>query len=108
MAGALDIAESDIARYCRKWKITELLVFGSAARGELRDDSDLDLLVSFAPEAAWSLLDHMATTEELSALAGRPVDLVTRSAVERSPNRIRRKAILSSARPYYSAQRSGK
>src|SRR5665811_1361655 len=60
-----------------------------------------------APEAAWSLLDHMAMTEELSALAGRAVDLVTRRAVERSPNRIKRKAILSPARPYYAAGRSG-
>lgn len=104
MAGVVDIAESDIARYCRKWKITELLVFGSAARDELRQDSDLDLLVSFGPEADWSLLDHVAMTEELSALVGRPVDLVTRRAVERSPNRIRREAILSSARPYYAAR----
>src|SRR5665648_1099800 len=86
MAGVVDIAESDIARYCRKWKITELLVFGSAATDELRDDSDLDLLVSFGPEADWSLLDHVAMTEELSTLVGRPVDLVTRRAVERSPN----------------------
>jgi uncharacterized protein len=107
MAGALDIAESEIARYCRRWKITELLVFGSAARDELRPDSDFDLLVSFGPEADWSLLDHIAMTEELSVLVGRPVDLVTRRAVERSSNRIRRQAILSSARPYYSAQRSG-
>lgn len=107
MAGVVDIAESDIARYCRKWKITELLVFGSAARDELRQDSDLDLLVSFGPEADWSLLDHVAMTEELSTLVGRPVDLVTRRAVERGPNPIRREAILSSARPYYTVERSG-
>ncbi len=107
MADALDIAESEIARYCGKWKITELLLFGSAVRDEMRSDSDLDLLVSFGPEADWSLLDHVAMTEELSTLVGRPVDLVTRRSVERSPNRIRRQAILSSARPYYVAGRSG-
>ena len=104
MAGTVDVAESDIERYCRKWNIIELLVFGSGARDELRQDSDLDLLVSFGPEADWSLFDHVAMTEELSALVGRPVDLVTRRAVERSPNRIRREAILSSARPYYVAR----
>jgi predicted nucleotidyltransferase len=102
MADALDIAESEIACYCDKWKITELLVFGSAARDELRQD--LDLLVIFGPEANWSLLDHVAMTGELSTSVGRPVDLVTRRAVERSPNRIRREAILSSARPYYAAR----
>ena len=104
MSGALDIAEGYIAGYCRKWMIAELMVFGSAAREELRDDSDLDLLVTFEPEADWSLIDHVAMTEELSALVGRPVDLVTRRSVERSPNQIRRQAILSSARPYYVAR----
>ncbi len=43
-------------------------------------------------------------TEELSAIAGRPVDLVSRRAVEASPNQIRRQAILSSALPYYVAR----
>jgi predicted nucleotidyltransferase len=87
--------------FCRRWKIVELSVFGSALREDFHPDSDLDLLVSFAPEAAWSLLDHVAMEEEISRTLGRKVDLVSRRSVERSPNWIRRKAILESAEPYF-------
>ena len=52
-------------------------------------DSDLDLLVRFAPDADWSLLDHVAMEEELSAIVGRKVDLVSQRAIERSSNWIR-------------------
>jgi uncharacterized protein len=76
-------------------------VFGSALRGDCRPDSDLDLLVSFAPEAEWSLLDHVAMAEELSGALGRKVDLVSRRAVERSSNWIRQRAILDSAEPFF-------
>lgn len=51
--------------YCRRWKIAELRVFGSAVRDDFRPDSDLDLLVTFGPDAEWSLLDHVAMEEEL-------------------------------------------
>jgi len=87
--------------FCRRWKIAELRVFGSALRDDFRPDSDLDLLVSFAPDADWSLLDHVAMEEELSGVLQRKVDLVSRRAVERSSNWIRRKAILDSAEPYF-------
>lgn len=69
-------------------------MFGSALREDLRPDSDLDLLVDFAPDADWTLLDHVAIEEELSGILGRKVDLVSRHAIERSSNWIRRKAIL--------------
>lgn len=90
--------------FCRRWKITELRVFGSALRQDFRRDSDLDLLVTFRTDAGWSLLDHVAMQEELSAIVGRAVDLVSRSAVEHSHNWIRKKAILESARPLYAAR----
>lgn len=83
----------------RRWKIAELDVFGSVARGEARPTSDLDLLVTFLPDADWSLFDHVTMEEELSAVFGRRVDLVTRRAVEASGNALRRREILSSARP---------
>ena len=49
-----------------------------------RPDSDLDLLVRFAPYAEWSLLDHVAMEEELAGIVGRKVDLVSQRAIERS------------------------
>lgn len=87
-----------------RWKIVELRVFGSALREDFRPDSDLDLLVRFAPDADWSLMDHVAMEEELTGIAGRKVDLVSQRAIERSSNWIRRKAILESAEPYFASR----
>ena len=96
---ALDRA--DVAAFCRRWRVTELSVFGSAVREDFGPDSDVDVLVRFAPGAEWSLLDHTVMEEELSGIIGRKVDIVTRPAVEKSPNWIRRDAILQSAEPVY-------
>jgi predicted nucleotidyltransferase len=93
----------DIKAFCQRWKIKELSVFGSIRTGHFRPDSDIDLLVTFAPDATWSLLDHLRMEEELTAMLGRPVDLVSRRAIERSANWIRREAILGSAEVVYGA-----
>ena len=87
--------------FCRRWKIAELRVFGSALRKDFRSDSDLDLLVRFTPDADWSLMDHIVMEEELAGIIGRKVDLVSQRAIERSSNWIRRQAILESAEPYF-------
>jgi hypothetical protein len=89
--------------FCQRWCIRELAVFGSALGDDFGPDSDVDLLVTFAPEADWSLLDHVRMQLEMSALLGRPVDLVSRRAIERSPNAIRRAEILTTARTVYAA-----
>ena len=97
----IQISKERIADFCRKWKIAELSLFGSVLRDDFRPDSDIDLLVTFSRDAEWSLVDHMAMEEELSAIFGRKVDLINRKAIERSENYIRRKAILETAQPYY-------
>lgn len=60
--------------------VSDLWVFGSAARGELRPDSDIDLLVSFARPV--SLFEFARLRRRLEELLGRPVDLVTREALK--------------------------
>lgn len=97
VATRLAIDPDQVSRYCRQWKITELAVFGSALRPDFRPDSDVDVLVSFADGADWSLFDHVQMESELAAIIGRKVDLVSRRAVERSDNWIRREGILRSA-----------
>ncbi len=92
-----------IAAFCRKWKITELALFGSAARDDFGPDSDLDLLATFAPDAHWTLFDHFHMENELIEILGREVDLVDREAVEGSRNWLRRTEILSTARTIYAA-----
>jgi predicted nucleotidyltransferase len=64
----------------------------------------VDLLVTFADDAAWSLFDVVTMRDELAALFGRPVDLVERPAVERSANPYRRRAILDGSQPVYAAR----
>jgi hypothetical protein len=85
---------------CRRWQISELSVFGSVARGSSRDDSDIDLLVSFHPDAPWSTLDFVDLREELATLFGRSVDLVEERAI-RNPYRkatiLRDKSVLYAA-----------
>jgi predicted nucleotidyltransferase len=79
------------------------LLFGSAIRDDFQPHSDADVLVTFAPEAEWGLLEHIAMEEELSEILSRKVDIVNRLAIERSTNWIRRKVILDTAEPYYVA-----
>ncbi len=100
----IQIPKEKLADFCRKWKIAELSLFGSVLRDDFRPDSDVDVLVTFSRDADWSLLDHMTMEEELSAIFGRKVDLISRKAIERSENYIRRNAILETAQPYYVAR----
>jgi uncharacterized protein (DUF433 family)/predicted nucleotidyltransferase len=95
--------ESTVSDVCRRWKIRELALFGSALREDFGPESDVDFLVTFEPAARWSLLDHAAMEEELAEIVGRKVDLVTRRAIERSKNWLRRRAILESAQLCYAA-----
>lgn len=96
MTPRLPIPERAIAEFCRKWKVTEFALFGSVVRDDFRPDSDVDVLVSFAPEMRYSLFDLAEMQDELSAAFGRDVDLVTRRAVERGSNEWRRRSILES------------
>ena len=98
------IPKGEIADFCRRWKVTELALFGSALRGDFGPDSDVDVLVSFAPDAHWSLFDLVTMQEELRTIFGREVDLLQRVAVERSENYIRRKSILSNLEVIYAAR----
>ena len=104
MRPEIPIPTERLAVFCSRWKIAELRVFGSALRDDFRPDSDLDLLVRFAPDADWSLLDHVAMEDELTRIVGRNVDLVSQRAIERSSNWIRREAILGTAEPYFASR----
>jgi uncharacterized protein len=99
----IDIPRDQIADFCRRWKIAELALFGSVLRDDFRPDSDVDVLVTFAADAQWSLFDHVDMEDELKEILGRPVDLVNRRGIERSRNPFRRKAILESARVVHAA-----
>ena len=95
---AIDIDKDKLRDFCKKWKITEFALFGSVTRPEeFRDDSDVDVLARFEPDAPWSLFDWVHMEAELAEIFGRPVDLVEREVVEESDNRFRKRSILGSA-----------
>ena len=61
----IPIDQEKIAEFCQRWKITEFALFGSVLRDDFRPDSDVDVLVTFAPDAEWSLFDDVDMEEEL-------------------------------------------
>ena len=99
----IDIPRDKLEAFCRTHHIQRLSLFGSALREDFRPDSDVDVLVSFADDARYSLFDLAAMEEELGTILGRQVDLVQREAIEQSENYIRRRHILQSEEPVYVA-----
>jgi predicted nucleotidyltransferase len=94
------IDKEQIAAFCRKWQVTELALFGSALRNDFRPDSDIDVVISFTPDAPWSLWDYMDMRDELHQLFGRPVDLVSKRGLK---NPFKRHEILSTRQVIYAA-----
>jgi uncharacterized protein len=93
----IKIPKAKIAEFCRRWEVSEFAIFGSALRGDFRADSDIDVLLSFAPQAHVTLFDMVRMQDELKAIFGREVDLISKRGVENSRNYLRRRAILESA-----------
>jgi len=91
-------ASDRIREFCQKWRITELSLFGSVLRTDFRRESDVDVMVNFAEDSHWGLLDISRMEEELQNIFGREVDLVTRKSVEQSENYIRRREVLTTRR----------
>jgi len=96
----IEISESQLAELCRKWKVTELSLFGSILRDDFGPDSDVDVLVVFQPDAPWSLWDLLDMREELQDLFGRTIDLVEKEALR---NPFRRYEILKNHKVLYAA-----
>jgi uncharacterized protein len=92
------IPQEDIIRFCRRWKVRELALFGSVLRTDFKPESDVDVLVSFHGTANWGLFDHVQMRLDLESIFQRKVDLVTRRALEQSQNNILRQRILNTAK----------
>lgn len=97
----IDVPHDQIVDFCKRWKVQELALFGSVLRDDFTPESDVDMLVSFQEGYRYTITDLLDMQEELEQLFGRKVDLITKRAIEDSPNYIRRRAILNSARVIY-------
>lgn len=76
---ALPFDTKELREICRRNDVAMIGVFGSMARGEATEQSDVDLLVRFTKPR--SLLDMVRVEREISASLGRNVDLVTENAI---------------------------
>ena len=90
-----------IVEFCGRWRIAEFALFGSAARGDLGPDSDVDVLVTFEPDAPWSLLELVEMQDELKDIFSRDVDLIEEDALK---NPYRRRSILRDKEVIYAAR----
>ena len=70
-----------LADFCRRWRVREFSLFGSALRDDLTPDSDIDYLVSFEPDAPVDIDFLLDMKEELEGQVGRPVDLVEKEVI---------------------------
>lgn len=102
----LEVSDEQIAEFCQRWRVAELSLFGSVLREDFKPDSDVDLLYRFTPGVRRGLLALAQMREELMELFGREVDLVSKNAIERSRNWIRRENILSTAQVIYAIRSS--
>jgi predicted nucleotidyltransferase len=97
----LGLSMSEIAKFCQQWQIVEMALFGSILGDQFREDSDIDILIKFAPNARQGLLTLAKIKHELETRLRRTVDIALRESIENSENWIRRQEILGTAQVIY-------
>ena len=70
-----------IVDYLKQYKVIEIGIFGSFARNEMTDKSDIDILVEYS--RGTTILDIVKMKQELNELIGRKIDLVSKRAVRK-------------------------
>jgi predicted nucleotidyltransferase len=98
---SINLKTKEIEQFCQQWQIEELALFGSVLRKDFTPQSDIDVLVSFDKNAKITFFDLDVIEQQLSKLFNRPVDVVTKRAIEQSHNWIRKKNILDNAQIVY-------
>ncbi len=96
----ITLPQKSIEGFCLKWKVSEMSLFGSVLSNNFRNDSDIDVLVSFKDGAGWSLFDFVDMIDELKIIFGRKVDLVEKDTLK---NPFRRQSILATNKVIYAA-----
>ena len=100
MSAHLTLNQERIETFCRKWKVRELSIFGSALHDDFSHESDVDVLVDLEPGHGLTLYDWLDMIDELRDIFGRDVDLVSKGGLK---NPFRRREILKSAEVVYAS-----
>ena len=102
-AAKIEYDPERLVAFCRKRRIVEMSLFGSVLSDRFRPDSDVDVLVAFEPDTRYTWGEWLDMIDDLRSIFGREVDLVSRSAIERSNNPFRKRHILSHLERVYVA-----
>jgi hypothetical protein len=95
------ITRSQMVDFCQRWHVIEFAVFGSVLRDDFRDDSDIDVLVTLAPNHGLNLFDWIDMQQELEALFNREVDLIDKRGLK---NPYRRSEIMNTRQIIYASE----
>ena len=82
----LGLSMPEIDQFCQRWHITELYLFGSVLGNQFHADSDIDILIRFAPNTRQGLLTLAKIKHELETSTGRIVDIALKESIETSEN----------------------
>jgi predicted nucleotidyltransferase len=89
-----------VQAFCRKYGVSEFALFGSVLRDDFGPDSDVDVMLTFAPGHGFTFENTPDIQSDLEAIFGRRVDAVEKGRIR---NPFRRHAILSSYRVIHAA-----
>ncbi len=95
-----NIPRPQIAQFWSRWKVVEFALFGSILRDDFNPHSDVDVLISFQPEAVISSFDLAQMRIKLEDIFQRQVDVVEKDAIT---NPYRKREILNTAQVVYAA-----
>jgi predicted nucleotidyltransferase len=100
----IEIPDERLSEFCQRYQIVELALVGSVLRDDFRPGSDVDFLVTYAPDKRWEPWGDLPEQEEMEALIGRKVDWLTRKSLEQGNNPLFRRAVLSRVEVLYAAR----
>jgi uncharacterized protein len=96
----IDIPTDKIEVFCRKYGVEEFSLFGSVLRDDFGPDSDVDVMLKFAPGHGFTFENTPDILAELEAIFGREVDVIEKGRIR---NPFRRHAIMSGYRVIHAA-----
>lgn len=94
---------AQIAEFCQRWHIIEFALFGSVLRDDFRPDSDIDILLNFAPQHPMSWDSRIKMQAKIEQLFKHNVDLVNKKYLK---NPYRSREILSTCEVVHAAETS--
>jgi predicted nucleotidyltransferase len=96
----INIPIEQVREFCRKYGVAEFALFGSVLRDDFGPESDIDVMLTFAPGHGFTFENTPEIQAELEAIFGRRVDVIEKGRIR---NPFRRHSILSSYRVIHAA-----